>query len=84
MQRSRGGNGPGCLVWNQGGQSGDQDIDLGGVLDGGSGGTYSRGEEEWSDSGNTLKMDPAGFTVNWMWSVRGRLALCRTANPSCA
>lgn len=28
-QRSRGGKGPGCLVWKQGGQSGGQDIDLG-------------------------------------------------------
>ena len=30
------------------------------------GGVGSRGEEEWSGSGNTLKMKPGGFTINWI------------------
>lgn len=38
--------------------------------DSGWGGVESRGEEEWSGSGNTLKMELGGFTINWIGSRR--------------
>ena len=41
---------------------------------------YSRREEEESDSRNVLEEEPTGFTINWMCSVRERLAFCRIAN----
>ena len=41
---------------------------------------YSEGEKEGSDSRNTLKEEPTGFTINWMCSVGGRLAPCSRAN----
>ena len=34
------------------------------------GGVDSRGEEEWSGSGNTLKMELGGFMINWIGSRR--------------
>lgn len=38
--------------------------------DSGWGGVDGRGEEEWSGSGNTLKMELGGFTINWIGSRR--------------
>lgn len=40
---------------------------------------YSAGEKEGSDSRNTLREEPTGFTINWMCS-EGGLAPCRRAN----
>lgn len=66
MQRPGGGNLP--LV-EAGSQSEGHYTDLV------AGGGVHRG-----DSRNSLKEKPTGFTANWIRSISGRLAVCRTAN----